>query len=60
MVSPEGLWDVVVSGRDVVSGFPVDRGWDLGGLGEVSASGVGGFLYGAGEFRRGVLRDLSA
>ncbi|WP_436763210.1 SDR family NAD(P)-dependent oxidoreductase [Streptosporangium sp. V21-05] len=48
--SPEGLWDVVASGGDVVSGFPVDRGWDLGVLGEVSASGVGGFLYGAGEF----------
>ncbi|MBU6534627.1 type I polyketide synthase, partial [Streptomyces mayonensis] len=27
VVSPEGLWDVVVSGGDVVSGFPVDRGW---------------------------------
>jgi len=30
--SPEGLWEVVAGGRDVVSGFPVDRGWDVEGL----------------------------
>ena len=52
--SPEGLWELVCSGGDAVSGFPVDRGWDLGGL---SRSGVatdrGGFLDGAGEFDAG-------
>ena len=30
--SPRGLWDVVVGGRDVVSEFPTDRGWDVEGL----------------------------
>ncbi|WP_311983573.1 polyketide synthase [Parafrankia sp. CH37] len=30
--SPADLWDVVVRGGDMVSGFPVDRGWDLGAL----------------------------
>src|SRR5699024_6204683 len=58
--SPEGLWEVVVGGRDVISGFPVDRGWDVEGLfdGDPDAVGKtycrsGGFLYDAGEFDAG-------
>src|SRR3984893_18286228 len=27
--SPHGLWEVVAGGRDVVSEFPTDRGWDV-------------------------------
>ncbi|MDT5170699.1 MAG: hypothetical protein QOD02_4034, partial [Mycobacterium sp.] len=30
--SPRGLWEVVADGRDVVSEFPNDRGWDVDGL----------------------------
>lgn len=29
---PDDLWRMVIEGRDVVSGFPADRGWDLEGL----------------------------
>ncbi|MEU7146404.1 beta-ketoacyl synthase N-terminal-like domain-containing protein, partial [Nocardia sp. NPDC046473] len=27
--SPEGLWRLVVEGREGISEFPVDRGWDV-------------------------------
>ncbi|MBW8094270.1 hypothetical protein IGW14_41760, partial [Streptomyces hygroscopicus subsp. hygroscopicus] len=55
--SPEGLWDLVASGGDGVSVFPVDRDWDVEALydrdpGRWGKSYVreGGFLYGAAEF----------
>jgi acyl transferase domain-containing protein/acyl carrier protein len=58
--SGEGLWGVVGGGRDVVSGLPGDRGWDVEGLfdadpgraGCVYARG-GGFIGGAGDFDAG-------
>src|SRR5690349_7809198 len=48
--SPEDLWNVVREGRDVLAGFPDDRGWDTQALTGDGASGatggaVGGFLY---------------
>ncbi|MEU7109927.1 SDR family NAD(P)-dependent oxidoreductase, partial [Streptomyces sp. NPDC046215] len=57
--SPEEFWDLLVSGRDAVSGFPVDRGWDAerffdpdvdSGRAGVSYACEGGFLHDAAEF----------
>ncbi|MFJ8163940.1 SDR family NAD(P)-dependent oxidoreductase, partial [Streptomyces sp. NPDC096136] len=58
--SPEELWQLVSEGRDAVSGFPEDRGWDLEGLFDqdpdqagTSYTDQGGFLRGAGLFDAG-------
>ncbi|KJS58851.1 type I polyketide synthase, partial [Streptomyces rubellomurinus] len=55
--SPEELWELVAAGGDAISGFPTDRGWDLGRLFDAGADGPGtshtrhgGFLDGVGEF----------
>ncbi|MFI6173880.1 SDR family NAD(P)-dependent oxidoreductase, partial [Nocardia sp. NPDC051052] len=58
--SPDALWRLLIEERDAVSGFPVDRGWDVAGLfdPEPGVAGKtyvreGGFLHDAAEFDAG-------
>ncbi|MEV5509627.1 type I polyketide synthase [Streptomyces orinoci] len=47
--SPDELWEMVRDGREGISEFPDDRGWEASDL-DGSTTRHGGFLKGAGEF----------
>ncbi|MEI5103161.1 type I polyketide synthase [Streptomyces sp. PmtG] len=56
---PEDLWRLVADGRDALSAFPTDRGWDVDALAGRTEGGAddsgrpergGGFVYDAGDF----------
>ncbi|MEU0163536.1 type I polyketide synthase, partial [Streptomyces sp. NPDC006261] len=51
VTSPEDLWDLVTEGRDVMAGFPADRGWDLDRL---AGDGPGRSLAQEGAFLDGM------
>ncbi|WP_144205762.1 type I polyketide synthase [Mycobacterium tilburgii] len=55
--TPERLWEMVADERDVISGFPTDRGWDLAGLFDPDPDArhktyarTGGFVDGVADF----------
>ncbi|MFD8726294.1 type I polyketide synthase, partial [Streptomyces sp. NPDC059629] len=61
VANPEDLWRLVSEGRDGVTGFPSDRGWDLDGLFDADPEKTGtsyvdqgGFLHEAGLFDGGL------
>jgi acyl transferase domain-containing protein len=58
--SPEDLWDLLAAGRDGVSAFPEDRGWDIERLyhpdperSGTSYVNTGGFVSGVADFDAG-------
>ncbi|MFF2751693.1 type I polyketide synthase, partial [Kitasatospora sp. NPDC058048] len=53
IASPNELWELVATGADGISGFPVDRGWAFADA-EDSYARQGGFVAGATRFDAGL------
>ncbi|WP_344333797.1 acyltransferase domain-containing protein, partial [Kitasatospora putterlickiae] len=54
VATPEDLWRLVADGADAITGFPEDRGWQVGADADFAAAG--GFLAGASHFDAGFFR----
>lgn len=55
--TPDALWEMVADGRDVISEFPTDRGWEVGALfdpdpdaAHKTYANTGGFVDGVADF----------
>ncbi|MGA5817684.1 type I polyketide synthase [Kitasatospora sp. NPDC094028] len=54
VATPEDLWRLVADGADAITGFPEDRGWQVGA--DAGFAAAGGFLAGAAHFDAGFFR----